>query len=302
MDVKNGTESKLSTSPIFDNIPQEKLVEILRIAQNKVVPAHTIIFQQGDVGDSFYIINSGKVRVYRKSKEGIVTDLVQLGPGESFGELALITGEPRMGYVESLEETDLTVIPKDQFDKILKDYPHISSTLVKQMSSWLVQSNYKLETETERQQLPGISWFDFLIIFGLSLFFSIVFNLSNPHGIRLIPKSLSAEPVLTEMPSVAIEKYHEGNTLFIDAMPSNFFKQQHIKGAMNLPLALFEIMYMMELSGVDKEKEIIVYGRTISRLYDEDVAGKLILSGHKNTKILKGGLSQWKKKGYPVEP
>jgi len=71
---------------------------------------------------------------------------------------------------------------------------------------------------------------------------------------------------------------------------------------MNLPLALFEIMYMMELSDVDKEKEIIVYGRTISRLYDEDLAGKLILRGHKNTRILKGGLSQWKKKGYPVEP
>jgi rhodanese-related sulfurtransferase len=301
MYMKNGTENKLFATPVFANIPEEKLVEISQIVQNKVVPAHTIIFQQGDIGDSFYIINSGRVRVYRKSKEGVETDLVQLGPGESFGELALITGKPRMGYVESLEKTDLTVIPGDQFNKILRDYPHVSSTLIKQMSSWLDQGDYKLEIETKRQQLPDISWIDFLIIFGVSLFFSIVFNLSNPHGIKLIHKSLSAEPVLTVMPSVAIEKYHEGKTLFIDVMPSNFFKQEHIKGAMNLPLALFEIMYMMELSDVDKEKEIIVYGRTISRLYDEDVARKLILRGHRNTRILKGGLSQWKKKGYPVE-
>jgi 3-mercaptopyruvate sulfurtransferase SseA len=59
---------------------------------------------------------------------------------------------------------------------------------------------------------------------------------------------------------------------------------------------------MMELSEVNGEKEIILYGRTISRLYDEQVASKLILRGHKNTKVLEGGLSEWKKAGYPVEP
>lgn len=279
------------------------MLEIARVVQKKVVPAHTIIFRQGDPGDSFYIINSGKVRVFRRSREGVETELAQLGMGNFFGELALLTGEPRAGYAESLEETDLTVIPKDQFDHILKDYPHVSSTFIKQLSSWLVQGDVRLEKEAERQlQAPGISWFDFLIILGLSLFFGIVLNLSNPHGIRLIPQFLTAEAVSSVTPLLAIEKYKEGKTLFVDAMPSNFFKQQHIKGAVNLPLVLFDVMYMLELSEVDKDKEIIVYGRTISRLYDEDVARKLILLGHKNTKILQGGLSKWKRNGYPVEP
>ena len=58
----------------------------------------------------------------------------------------------------------------------------------------------------------------------------------------------------------------------------------------------------MEMSDVNKTKDIIVYGRTLSSHYDAQVAAKLILRGHKSTMILKGSLSTWKKKGYPVEP
>ena len=303
MSGKSQTESRPSVSHIFADIPEEKLIEIDKIVQKKVVPAHTIIFRQGDPGDSFYIVNSGKVRVFRKSREGVETELALLGPGNYFGELALLTGEPRAGHAESLEATNLTVISKNQFDRILKDYPYVSSSFIKQLSSWLVQGDLKLEIEAERQlRVPGVSWFDYLIIFSLSLFFGIVLNLSNPHGIRLIPQSLSAEAIPTITPLLAMGKYNEGESLFIDVMPSNFFKQQHIKGAINLPLALFDIMYVLELSEVSKDKKIIVYGRTISRLYDEDVARKLIFLGHKNTKILQGGLSKWKGNGYPVEP
>jgi rhodanese-related sulfurtransferase len=60
-------------------------------------------------------------------------------------------------------------------------------------------------------------------------------------------------------------------------------------------------IYMMKLAEEDKEKEIIVYGKTLSRLYDEQVAEKLMLRGHHNTKMLQGRLSHWKESGYPVE-
>jgi rhodanese-related sulfurtransferase len=95
--------------------------------------------------------------------------------------------------------------------------------------------------------------------------------------------------------------HQKGETLFVDAMPSNFYDKEHIPEAVNLPLAIFDIMYMMALSQEDKEKEIIVYGRTISKRYDEQLAAKLALRGHKNVRVLEGGLSAWKKKGYPVE-
>ena len=89
--------------------------------------------------------------------------------------------------------------------------------------------------------------------------------------------------------------------MLIDAMPANFFEQEHIKGAINIPLSLFDIMYEMDMSGIGKDVEIIVYGRTISHHYDKELAMRLILLGHKNTTILEGGLSRWKKSDFPLE-
>jgi len=70
----------------------------------------------------------------------------------------------------------------------------------------------------------------------------------------------------------------------------------------NLPLPLFDFVYIMKFSRLDPEKEIIVYGRNISRLYDEEVAFKLTSRGHQNVKVLSGGLSAWAEKGYPLAP
>ena len=101
---------------------------------------------------------------------------------------------------------------------------------------------------------------------------------------------------------MAIAKHKAGKTLFLDARPASFYEQGHIEGAINIPSAIFDIMYMMELSEIDKQKDIIVYGRTISSLYDFQVARKLILRGHKSTMILEAGFGAWENKGFPVKP
>lgn len=303
MTEKKEKKSRLFESPLFEEIPKEKLDEIARSLQEKVVPAHSIIFRQGDPGDSLYIINSGKVRVFRQDKDGVETHLSQLGPGQSFGEMALLTGESRSANVETVEETHLSILSKDQFDRILRDYPQVSLTFVKQMYKWLARDELQLEREAQRHfWLHGLSLFDFVLIIGLTLLCGIIFNQANPNGIRLMPKLRYEEKVVKVLLSSAMVRHEESEILFVDARPSPFFDQQHIKGAINIPLALFDIMYMMELSEVDRAKEIIVYGRSISSRSDEEIARKLTLRGHKDVKILDGGLSTWKRNGYPVEP
>ena len=151
MNSPQETALKLSKCPLFADIPPEKLFEIEQAAENMAVPSHTVIFRQGEQGDSFFVIDSGRVRIFRKSVSGSAREVAQLGPGESFGELALITGEPRFGYVETLEETHIIIIRKDMFEHILKEYPLVLGALIKKVSSWLYHSNRKLEGETERR-------------------------------------------------------------------------------------------------------------------------------------------------------
>ena len=125
---------------------------------------------------------------------------------------------------------------------------------------------------------------------------------SNPNGMSLFPESHHKNEIPRVEPSLVMENHPADGILFVDARPSTLYKQMHIKGAVNIPSSLFDVMYMVEFSKIDKKKDIVVYGRTISRHYDDDVAGKLILRGYGNLIILKGGLSGWKEKGYPVRP
>jgi rhodanese-related sulfurtransferase len=84
-------------------------------------------------------------------------------------------------------------------------------------------------------------------------------------------------------------------------MPNNFYQKRHIKGAVNMPMALFDIVYLMNFSEEDKAQKIVVYGNTSSRPYDLELATKLMLRGYTDVKVMGGGLSAWTANGYPVE-
>jgi len=291
------------TSTLLEDIPQEKLAELVNAVENRVVPANTIIFRQGDPGDSFYIISAGRVKVFRRDAKGLETDFAVMGSGESFGEMSLLTGKTRSASVETLEETRLAVVPKQRFDQVLKDYPQISMKFIGQMSSWLLRDEDRLMKEKQRfSGRPEMSLVDFLIILVLSLVFGVIFNQSNPNGIPLIPGFLSEEEVSYIDPSRDIADTASGDILILDARPANFFNEQHIKGAVNMPFALFDIMYLMLAPRIDNARQVIVYGRTISRRYDELVFRKRVLNGHQNIKILKDGMRAWDKKRLQLEP
>jgi CRP-like cAMP-binding protein len=299
--ITDSKEDYLAKNPIFAEIPREKISKIARDAQYKVVPPHTIISREGDPGNNFYVINSGNVRIFKRGVGGVEIDLAQLGPGDFFGQLAILAGGLNQVTVEALEETYLTILSRDQFDGILKGYPNASFAFAKQMSNYLATNIQVVKNKTEhRFTVSRSSWFDFLLIFALSLLCGLIYNHVNPNGIPLIPKVSGTDVVRRIGSSLALSKHSEGISLFVDARPNNLFKHMHIKGAVNIPSALFDIIYMMEFSNIEKEKEIIVYGRTFSKHYDEEVARKFLLRGHKNIVILGDNLSKCKQRGLPV--
>jgi rhodanese-related sulfurtransferase len=144
-----------------------------------------------------------------------------------------------------------------------------------------------------------VSLFDLLLVVGVSVILAITFNVSNPNGIPLLPDR--PDPVPTISATAAMEGYRQGQTLIVDAMPNNFYRVRHIKGAVNVPPTLFDIMYLVSLSEEDKDQKIVVYGNTISRPCDLEIAGKLLLRGYRYVRVLDGGLQSWAANGYPVE-
>ena len=296
------SEDKFAERSFFDYLPKDKLNEIVKTVHTLVLPPGTVIFRQGDPADNFYIIRSGRTKALRSDEKGVETELGVLGPGDSFGELTLLTGSPRTATVETMEETVLSVLPKEQFDHILKNYPLVALSFVKHMTKLLLQDWGKLEEETKkRYKAPRISWLDFVLIFAVTIICGLLFNFANPQRIPLIQKSWF-DPLAAITPTAAEKNYKKGEVLFVDARPTSFYNQEHIKGAISLPAEIFDLAYLMGLEQINRSQEIIVYGRTTSSLYDEQVADKLRLRGHTNISVLAGDLPAWKKKRYPVEP
>ncbi len=292
----------LARSPVFKELPQNVLEAIAQAVQSLVVPDHSIIFREGDPGDSLYIISSGSVRVFRKNEAGMDMDLSIKGLGETFGEMALLTGESRTADVETLQETHLMALSKEDFDRLMRDYPDIHRAFVKEMRTWLLRDEKRLEIQAqEAYKSLRMTWVDFSLIIGITLILAMVFNYSNPNGIPLFPEFPDRKSFPTISPSALMEESLHQKTLILDASPANFYKKRHIKGAVNIPLAIFDIVYLMTFTKESKEKNIVVYGRTISKFYDLELANKLLLRGHENIRILNGGMAAWEAKGYPVE-
>lgn len=301
-DTESENTKDLLRRSIFRDLPPSELDELAMTLQSRVVHPNEFVFKEGDPADAFYIIGAGRVRVFVRHENRTERELSVCGPGEHFGELALLAGATRTANVESLAETHLLALPKERFDRLLRYYPDLSRNFVREMRARLIKDREIIEEEANMAfRASRVSWVDFFLVIGVSVLLAITFNFSHPYGIPLVPERPDAESISSISAPATIEDYRQGQTLIVDAMPSNFYQKRHIKGAVNMPMALFDIVYLTNFSEEDKAKKIVVYGNTISRPYDLEIASKLLLLGYRNVKLMDGGLNAWEANGYPVE-
>jgi len=119
-----------------DTIPSTGLPlrdEVLRqIAASGVVrtfPKSTILIAEGDVGDSLYIIVSGRVKVFASNEAGREVVINFHGPGEYVGEMSL-DGEPRSASVVTMEPTTCAIVNRAQFRDFLAQNPDFAQHLI----------------------------------------------------------------------------------------------------------------------------------------------------------------------------
>jgi CRP/FNR family cyclic AMP-dependent transcriptional regulator len=96
----------------------------------RTYPRNTVLVTEGDSTDSFYIILSGKVKVFLSDERGREVLLNIQGPGEYFGELALIDEAPRSASIQTLKPTQLAIVSRAGFRNCLADHPQIAVELI----------------------------------------------------------------------------------------------------------------------------------------------------------------------------
>jgi CRP-like cAMP-binding protein len=113
----NWMENLLST-PLFEFIPPNHIQALFKRFEPVAVPANHTIIQQGDAGDYFYVIKSGRVAIDQDAN-GQVSRVAEMGSGSSFGQDALISDAPRNATVVSLESCELMRLSEADFSELL---------------------------------------------------------------------------------------------------------------------------------------------------------------------------------------
>jgi len=116
----NTLREKIGEIPIFFGLTQEDLAKLLGKMEECSFSAGTIIFSQGDPSDGFYFIDSGAVQLTFKGATEKPEAITLLGPGKSFGQRAMVTGEFRSASVTTVEETVLWKLSRDVWNEVVK--------------------------------------------------------------------------------------------------------------------------------------------------------------------------------------
>ncbi|UCD84979.1 MAG: cyclic nucleotide-binding domain-containing protein [Deltaproteobacteria bacterium] len=122
----------LKSVGIFSHIPGEDLAQIAQIAEEVSFKKGATIFEEGDPGDSLYLIIQGKVRIHKGGQEISI-----LGEKECFGEMAILDNESRSASVTTLENILALKIGHDDFYEILSDKIEIAQGIFKVLTKRL---------------------------------------------------------------------------------------------------------------------------------------------------------------------
>jgi len=133
---------QLKNIPLFTFVEDEELALIADKLDLKNFPENTLIIKEGEAGNCLYLIKNGKVKVYAQH-EDLDQEIVlsYLESGDHFGEMALISGDPRSASVLSVTEVEAWELNREVFDTLIVNNPSITLTLTHLLTQRLKESN-----------------------------------------------------------------------------------------------------------------------------------------------------------------
>lgn len=136
----------LQRTAFFGNMPQEDLEQVAECLQRRRRSSGEIVFNVGDPGHALYIVTEGEVKISVETSTGEEMILALLGPGDTFGELALIDAKPRSATATATttEPTGLLILLRDEFNALLDRRPALARSVLQSLASVIRNMNQRL--------------------------------------------------------------------------------------------------------------------------------------------------------------
>jgi CRP/FNR family transcriptional regulator, cyclic AMP receptor protein len=154
----------LAQIPLFQGLADEDREALTARLSEKSFRAGDIVFSQGDVGSSMYVVQAGAVQIYLPSaeKDTPPVTLKDVRTGEYFGELALFDNKPRSASVRALVDTVLLELTRDELGEHLGKSPKAAMTILSEMGNRLRETNAMLSqrasTDANKEFEESLSW------------------------------------------------------------------------------------------------------------------------------------------------
>jgi CRP/FNR family transcriptional regulator len=127
----------LKRSPLFAGLKEEDLKRIRAIALLRKVKKKEVLFSDGEEAKGFYVILSGKIKIYKVSSEGKEQILHVVSAPDAFAEAALFLGGTYPAFAEALMDSQVFFFPKRDFIQLIEKNPQLSINMIVTLSHYL---------------------------------------------------------------------------------------------------------------------------------------------------------------------
>jgi len=136
----------LKAVPFFTQLNDHELDVVRSVASEKTYPKNAVVLTEGEAGDSLFMIQSGKVKVFIGDEDGREIILKILGPGSFFGEMSMIDKQPRSASVTTLETSTFLVLQHNAFEKCVEAAPRIAQMVMQVLAQRVREADRKIGT------------------------------------------------------------------------------------------------------------------------------------------------------------
>jgi len=147
-------KSILRNVPLFHGLPEGQLDRLLDIGSRKRYAREETIFSQGEEAVGFFVVLSGRVKVFKLSLEGKEQILHLFGPGEPIGEVPVFSGETFPAHAQPLEDSELLFLPGERLRKLFMEDPSLAMNMLGVLSRRLREFTRLIE-DLSLKELPA---------------------------------------------------------------------------------------------------------------------------------------------------
>jgi CRP/FNR family cyclic AMP-dependent transcriptional regulator len=134
----------LRDNALLRAIPPDRFEEMDFDLEMVTFAPNEVIFEEGAAGDFCYLVESGQVRISKDIAGGGQETVGFIGPGEFFGELALIDDQPRSAHVIAMEDSQLLILRREDFRRRVEANPSVAWALLTELSRRLRRADQKI--------------------------------------------------------------------------------------------------------------------------------------------------------------